>query len=81
MSNLSWLQIFLPKLRCPQSHEALREATVMEKVQAGLPVDGLALASERGGYVYPVVNGIPHLLPDAASCRGASHTPDNDLDN
>lgn len=65
MSDLTWLQIFLPKLRCPHSHEPLREATVAEKLQAGLPADKVALASEYGAYVYPVVDGIPHLLPTA----------------
>ncbi len=63
MSDLTWLQIFLPMLRCPHSHEALREASIAEKLQAGLPADKDALASQHGAYVYPVVDGIPHLLP------------------
>lgn len=64
--DMTWLQIFLPKLRCPHTQEALREASVSEKVQAGLPADKVALASEHGAYVYPVVEGIPHLLPNSA---------------
>ena len=66
MSDITWLQVFLPKLRCPHSHEPLREATVAEKLQVGLPADKVALASEHGAYVYPVVDGIPHLLPNTA---------------
>jgi uncharacterized protein YbaR (Trm112 family) len=63
---MSWLDTFLPKLRCPHSGEALRYATDEDKQRAALPADQTALASASGSHVYPIIAGIPHLLPDSA---------------
>jgi len=53
--SFDWITEFLPKLRCPHTHEALR---VVE--------DGTAVVNTSGTHRYPVVQGIPHLLPDSA---------------
>lgn len=53
--SLDWITEFLPKLRCPHTHEALRVVD-----------DGAALENASGTHRYPVVQGIPHLLPDSA---------------
>ncbi len=63
---MTWLDTFLPRLRCPHSGEALRLASEDDKKRAGLAMDQPALASDSGVYVYPIIEGIPHLLPDAA---------------
>lgn len=64
--RMSWLDTFLPRLRCPHSGEALRHATDDDKNRAGMAIDRPALASESGSHVYPIIEGIPHLLPDSA---------------
>lgn len=53
--SVDWITEFLPKLRCPHTHEALR-----------LVDDGTAVVNASGTHRYPVVQGIPHLLPDSA---------------
>jgi uncharacterized protein YbaR (Trm112 family) len=63
---MTWLDTFLPRLRCPHSGEALRLASDDDKKRAGLAIEKPALISENGVYVYPIIEGIPHLLPDAA---------------
>ena len=63
---MTWLDTFLPKLRCPHTAQLLRHATSDDKMRAGLPIEAPALASQDGTHVYPVVTGIPHLLPGAA---------------
>jgi uncharacterized protein YbaR (Trm112 family) len=60
-----WILNFLPKLRCPASGQALRLATVEEKQRNGYDTDAMALSNQDGRYFYPIVDGIPHLLPPA----------------
>ena len=55
--DLSWLESFLPTLRCPVSKQPLRWAAPEER--GPLPI---ALASEDGLHVYPISDGIPILL-------------------
>ena len=60
----SWLADFLPKLRCPVTHEPLRLATAEECGRLGSGnIDECALVNQSGTHCYPVINGIPHLLP------------------
>lgn len=54
----SWLEPFLPVLRCPASKQPLRLATDLERGDAEA-----ALASQDGRHVYPISDGIPILLP------------------
>jgi uncharacterized protein YbaR (Trm112 family) len=61
--DLSWLDSFLPLLRCPVSKQPLRLASAEEKRAASLRESEPALASEDGVHVYPVSDGIPILLP------------------
>jgi uncharacterized protein YbaR (Trm112 family) len=63
---MTWLDTFLPRLRCPHSGEALRLATEDDKKRAGLATEQPALVCQSGVYVYPIIEGIPHLLPDVA---------------
>ena len=56
--DLSWLEQFLPMLRCPASQQPLRWATPEERGAAPA-----ALASEDGRHVYSISDGIPILLP------------------
>ena len=60
---MTWLDTFLPKLRCPHTAQPLRHATTDDKMRTGLPIEEPALASEDGTHVYPIIAGIPHLLP------------------
>lgn len=55
--------IFLPKLRCPVTGQALRMANMQDRLHHSLPADAVALVTVDGVRVYPVVDGIPHLLP------------------
>jgi len=64
--NLDWLEPFLVKLRCPNTHEALRVASADEKARFGAAVELPALVNAGGTHLYPVVAGIPHLLPGSA---------------
>jgi len=63
--KLDWLTLFLPKLRCPNTHEALRVATADEAQRFGA-AEGPALVNQSGTHLYPVIAGIPHLLPTSA---------------
>lgn len=64
--DLSWLESFLPTLRCPVSKQPLRWATPEER--GSLPC---ALASEDGRHVYPISDGIPILLPPESRANDA----------
>ena len=64
--DLAWLTPFLPKLRCPNTHEALRPATEEERQRFGAASDTPALVNQSATHLYPVIAGIPHLLPTSA---------------
>jgi len=59
-------------LRCPETGQALREATVEELVtfEADLPEGGFI--TEDGTRVYPIRDGFPMLVVDEAVERTAS---------
>ena len=65
-AELAWLNDFLVKLRCPSTHEPLRVATPEEKQPFGAAPDTPALINQSGTHLYPVIDGIPHLLPGSA---------------
>lgn len=64
--DLSWLDAVLEKLRCPVTGQPLRHAADVEKQRAGIALSEPALANQAGTHVYPVLNGMPHLLPENA---------------
>ena len=66
---LTWLDDFLPLMRCPNTHESLRLATVADLTAVGLPESSAALANASGTQVYPVIDNMPHLLPTSALKR------------
>ncbi len=55
MNSTDWLADFLPKLRCPRTLEPLSRSD-----------DGLSLINASRSFAYPIIDGIPHLLPDSA---------------
>ncbi len=63
--SLDWLDTFLPKLRCPNTHEPLRLAGAEERQRFGV-VSEVALVNQSGTHFYPVEAGIPQLLPGSA---------------
>ncbi len=63
MNDLTWINNFLPKLRCPDTHQSLRWATSEELQTNGYPTDAQALAREDGTRLFPIDAGIPILLP------------------
>jgi uncharacterized protein YbaR (Trm112 family) len=62
----AWIDTFLAKMRCPHTQESLRHASDMEKQQAGIGAENVALANQSGSHVYPLVDDILRLLPDDA---------------
>ena len=52
-------------LRCPETHQPLRRATVEEKRAKGIPEDEDTLASLDGTRFYRGLYGLPSLLPPA----------------
>ena len=64
--DIEWITPFLAKLRCPCTHEALHVASEDEMRLHGLGTGALALINDRRTHLYPVVEGIPHLLPTSA---------------
>lgn len=66
MTDLDWLNDFLDKLQCPVTGQPLRHAADVEKQRAGIALSEPALANLDGTHVYPVLNGMPHLLPENA---------------
>lgn len=62
--DLDWIETFLPKFRCPDTHQSLRWATPEECARAGIPpATKAALARQDGTRVFPIDDGIPLLLP------------------
>lgn len=59
----SWLEDFLPLMRCPDTHQPLRRATAEECAKHGLQE---ALATQDGSRVFAIEGGIPILLPQPA---------------
>ena len=68
--ELPWLHDFLDKLRCPNTRESLRLATADEKARLGAAAGAPALINQSGTHLYPVIDGIPHLLPTSALVIG-----------
>ena len=66
VTDLAWLTPFLPKLRCPNTREAVRLASDEEKQRFGADANTAALINQSATHLYPVVSGIPHLLPGSA---------------
>jgi uncharacterized protein YbaR (Trm112 family) len=60
MSDTSWLEDFLPVMRCPDTHQPLRHATAEECTKHGVKA---ALITEDGSRVFIIDDGIPILLP------------------
>jgi uncharacterized protein YbaR (Trm112 family) len=60
MSEPSWLEDFLPLMRCPDTHQPLRRATAEECAKHGAQS---ALVTEDGSRVFIIDDGIPILLP------------------
>jgi uncharacterized protein YbaR (Trm112 family) len=59
-TDTSWLEDFLPLMRCPDTHQPLRRATAEECVKLGVSA---ALATQDGGQYFTIDDGIPILLP------------------
>ncbi len=63
MHEDSWLEDFLPLMRCPDTHQPLRRATAEECARWGVSA---ALTTEDGSQQFPIDAGIPILLPRVA---------------
>ncbi len=59
-TDTSWLDDFLPLMRCPDTHQPLRHATQEECVKWGVSA---ALTTEDGSQQFTIDDGIPILLP------------------
>ena len=59
-TNTSWLDDFLPLMRCPDTHQPLRRATAEECEKLGVSA---ALTTEDGSQQFTIDEGIPILLP------------------
>ncbi|MBL9131351.1 MAG: hypothetical protein JNG86_09140 [Verrucomicrobiaceae bacterium] len=56
----TWLEDFLPLMRCPDTHQPLRRATAAECARHSLTA---ALATQDGTRLFTIDDGIPILLP------------------
>lgn len=63
MADDSWLEHFLPVMRCPDTHQPLRRATAEECSRQGLTA---ALCTQDGTRFFVIDKGIPYLLPHTA---------------
>jgi uncharacterized protein YbaR (Trm112 family) len=63
--NLDWINDFLPKMRCPDTHQPLRWATAEDLRKHGFAADAKALSREDGSRLFPIDDGIPILLPES----------------
>jgi uncharacterized protein YbaR (Trm112 family) len=62
--DTTWIDRFLPKFRCPDTHQPLRWATPEECARVGIPpAPKAALARQDGSRVFHIDDGIPLLLP------------------
>lgn len=60
MHDDSWLEDFLPLMRCPDTHQPLRRATADECAKSNVTS---ALATQDGSRIFIIDDGIPILLP------------------
>lgn len=67
----TWLQQFLPLLRCPASKQPLRFATPAEIAAAGFKQGASALVSADGCRFYPIEDGIPVMLASEPATSAA----------
>lgn len=58
-TDTSWLDDFLPLMRCPDTHQPLRHATPEECAKWGVSA---ALTTEDGSQQFTIDDGIPILL-------------------
>lgn len=58
--STTWLDDFLPLLRCPDTHQPLRRATAAECAAHQMSA---ALVTQDGTRFFMIDNGIPILLP------------------
>ncbi len=59
-TDTNWLDDFLPLMRCPETQQPLRQATLEECERHGVSV---ALATQDGCKIFVIDAGIPILLP------------------
>lgn len=59
-ADTTWLEDFIPLMRCPDTHQPLRRATPEECAKHGVSV---ALTTEDGSQIFVIDDGIPILLP------------------
>lgn len=65
--DLSWIDQFLPLLRCPDTRQPLRWASEEDLRRHNKPADEQGLVSEDGSRFFAIDQGIPILLPQGAS--------------
>ncbi len=61
-TDTTWLEDFIPLMRCPDTHQPLRRATAEECAKHNVKA---ALATQDGTRVFVIDDGIPILLPQA----------------
>jgi uncharacterized protein YbaR (Trm112 family) len=64
---LTWIDEFLPLFRCPDTHQPLRWADPDDLARHARAAD-----EQDGSRFFPIDQGIPILLPQAASSTTAS---------
>jgi uncharacterized protein YbaR (Trm112 family) len=69
---LTWIDEFLPLFRCPDTHQPLRWADPDDLARHARAADEQGLVTEDGSRFFPIDQGIPILLPQAASSATAS---------
>lgn len=72
--NLTWLEVFIPMLRCPDTRQELRWATTQELMREGLSANDQALIRQDGSRLFYIEDGIPNLLPIEQSQSGSTHS-------
>lgn len=61
--NAAWLEKILPILRCPDTRQELRWATMEELKREGMDIETQALMRQDGSRLFHIEGGIPNLLP------------------